>query len=196
MRLFVLFIIAWLLYLPSFANEKGTNDPPAFVTACDQIRHHDCEAAKKTLTQLAEKGHVKSQVLLGMLYQKGAGVKKDLKAAEQWFEKAAVKGEREAQTCLGLHLLNSPEAIKKRHEAKRWLHLAADRGCDRAKEALASLPGSEQIQGAAAKRKLKAQGRLQSTVQGVSDIRTSWKGYGELAKSMDAAANAAANAAN
>lgn len=165
-----------------------------FDKACAQIKQHDCQHARQLLTQLAQKGHAKSEVLLGMMYEKGAGVKQDLKQAEQWFKKAAVQNDAEGQTLLGMLMLKGPNLHKRHDEAVRWLHLAADRGSDKAKKFLDSMPGSDKIQAAWAARQSRVQARRSSVVKGAGDIRTSWKGYSALAQSMDEVVAAAAEA--
>lgn len=49
----------------------------------------------------AEKGVVESQYLLGSMYLKGNGVKKNPKLALKWFEKAAAQNNAMAQLKLG-----------------------------------------------------------------------------------------------
>jgi TPR repeat protein len=46
---------------------------------------------------LAENGHAKAQLQLGILYEMGLGVKKDYQQASKWYQKAAIQGDSEAQ---------------------------------------------------------------------------------------------------
>ena len=63
-----------------FASHKGD-----YVTAFREFR------------SLAEKGHAKAQLYLGIMYEMGLGVKQDYPEAVKWYQKAAIQGDREAQ---------------------------------------------------------------------------------------------------
>ena len=50
----------------------------------------------------AEKGNVRAQAWLGMMYRDGQGVEKNFKEAFKWFRKAADQGNASAQYNLGM----------------------------------------------------------------------------------------------
>ena len=60
----------------------------------------DYATALKKFEPLAESGHVESQHYLGVIYEEGRGVPKDVKAAIKWYLKAAQQGNKEAHTRL------------------------------------------------------------------------------------------------
>jgi len=60
------------------------------------------EKAVKWYKMAAEKGHVSSQLNLGVIYNQGIGVKLDYKEAAKWYQKAAEKGNSKAQLNLGI----------------------------------------------------------------------------------------------
>ncbi|MFN8550711.1 MAG: tetratricopeptide repeat protein [Candidatus Obscuribacterales bacterium] len=183
-----------LIVIIAISSSAQAAEPANFNKACDEIKHHNCQHARELLAQLAAKGDAKSQVLLGMLYEKGAGVKKDAKQAEEWFKKAAAHGELEGQTLLGMLMLKGPDVQKRHDQAVRNLHLAADRGYDKARRSLESMPNGERIESAFAAQQQRAQARHTNTLQGKSNIKESWKGYSALAKAMDEVASSAASA--
>jgi TPR repeat protein len=55
-----------------------------------------------TLTQNADKGDVKAQTMLGILYYSGVGVERNLAKARAFYIKAAARGNAATQTMLGL----------------------------------------------------------------------------------------------
>lgn len=63
-----------------FASHKGD-----YVTAFREFR------------SLAEKGHAKAQLHLGIMYEMGLGVKQDYSEASKWYQQAAIQGDKEAQ---------------------------------------------------------------------------------------------------
>ena len=59
------------------------------------------------LREAAEKGNAEAQFNLGLCYENGEGIQKDLQAAVNWYRQAAEKGNAEAQYYLCL-LYTSP----------------------------------------------------------------------------------------
>jgi TPR repeat protein len=77
---------------------------------------------------LAEKGDPRSQYGMGVLYENGFGVPKDLKLAAAWYLKAAKQGNTDAQYNLGAmyeHGIGMPVNYP---EAARWYRPAAEQG--------------------------------------------------------------------
>jgi TPR repeat protein len=52
--------------------------------------------AAKWYRKAANQGEAKSQFTLGMIYEKGKGVKKDVAEAAKWYGKAAKQGNADA----------------------------------------------------------------------------------------------------
>lgn len=78
--------------------------------------------------KLAEQGHTKSQLNLGMMYRNGLGVPEDDKEAVVWYRKAADKGDADAQYNLGEIYRNEQGALKDEKAAYFWLLLASAQG--------------------------------------------------------------------
>lgn len=115
-----------------------------FAQACTEIKQHDCRCAKDRLLKLANQGHAKAQTLLGLLYEEGVGVDKDLNQARLWYMKAARKGLREAESRLGrLYLSEKAEFMKDKEKAEKWLTRAAEHGEVEAQTKLGTLLMSE-----------------------------------------------------
>ncbi|MBP6103729.1 MAG: sel1 repeat family protein [Gammaproteobacteria bacterium] len=72
--------------------------------------------------------HPGAQFNLGVLYEHGEGVQKDLNAAVQWYEKAAQQNNAKAQYNLGFLLLEGFGISKNPVTGLQWLEKAADQG--------------------------------------------------------------------
>ncbi len=82
---------------------------------------------------LAEQGSADGQVFLGVMYEYGQGVPKDLSEAVAWYRKAAEQGNASGQVSLGVMYLSgqgvSKDAAEKdAAEAVKWFRKAAEQG--------------------------------------------------------------------
>jgi len=88
----------------------------------------DYVQALKEIRPLAEQGDPRSQYAMGVLYENGFAVTKDLPQAAAWYLKAAEQGNTDAQYNLGAmneHGLGMPVNYV---EAARWYRPAAEQG--------------------------------------------------------------------
>ena len=92
------------------------------------FRAKDYARAAKLWQPLAEKGNAIAQYDLGMLYQHGWGVKKDLEAARNWYYKSAMQNNAEAQYNLGLMYETAQGVFRSDLEAFKWWKYAASQG--------------------------------------------------------------------
>lgn len=105
--------------------------PPAFAgfdEAAAAFAAGDYDKALKETRPLAEKGDPRSQYAMGVLYENGFAVTKDLKQAAAWYLKAAKQGNSDAQYNLGAmheHGIGMPVNYS---EAARWYRPAAEQG--------------------------------------------------------------------
>lgn len=76
----------------------------------------------------AKQGHAYAQYSLGVCYEVGAGVEKDLKEAVRLYKLAAEQGIAQAQTELGFCYENGKGVEKEPEEAMHWYKLAAEQG--------------------------------------------------------------------
>jgi hypothetical protein len=110
------------------AEREAKTEPKKFLRACQEIRNGHCARARRYLTPLAQKGHAKSQTLLAMMYETGAGVKKNSQKAAGWYEKAANQGLKQAENNLGHLYLNAEDSVRDPAKAEQWLNRAAEHG--------------------------------------------------------------------
>ncbi|MCB1740098.1 MAG: sel1 repeat family protein [Gammaproteobacteria bacterium] len=75
---------------------------------------------------LADAGNARAQYWLGDMYERGYGVKKDMKKAIDWLKKAAVQGLATAQARLGELYLDGQQAPQDFTAARSWLEKAAN----------------------------------------------------------------------
>ena len=78
--------------------------------------------------QAAERGNVKAQNNLGVMYEKGLGVHQDYTQAMQWYRQSAEQGNAKAQYNLGLMYANGKGARQNLVIAKEWFGKACDNG--------------------------------------------------------------------
>ena len=88
----------WLLFWASPSIALVTK----YQEAVDAYNREDYKAAYKLILPLAKKAVAQAQYNLGVMYEKGKGVKKNLKEAKKWFQFAAEQGIIKAQYKLGL----------------------------------------------------------------------------------------------
>ena len=78
--------------------------------------------------QAAERGNVKAQNNLGVMYEKGLGVHQDYTQAMKWYRKAAEQGAATAQYNLGLLYANDSSNHQDYAQAAEWYRKAAEQG--------------------------------------------------------------------
>ncbi len=88
----------------------------------------DYGAALDAWRPLAEDGHAEAQFGIGLCYENGRSVKRDLTLAAVWYRKAAEQGLDEAQFNLGNLYLNAQGVPQDLVEAVRWFRRAAEQG--------------------------------------------------------------------
>jgi TPR repeat protein len=94
-----------------------------------QLAGQQTKADQKPIEQVkakAEAGDAKSQVELGLRYDKGAGVVKDHTEAAKWYRKAAEQNYAEAQYNLGVGYYKGEGVAKDQAEAVKWYRKAAE----------------------------------------------------------------------
>ncbi|MCP4182552.1 MAG: sel1 repeat family protein [Hyphomicrobiales bacterium] len=76
----------------------------------------------------AKLGDPAAQLLIGVLYEKGLGIKQNRKEAAHWYKFAAENGSKEAQFSYALKLLEGVHVTKDKKTARELLKKAADAG--------------------------------------------------------------------
>ena len=89
----------------------------------------DYQTTFKFLLPLAEQGNAEAQLMLGVMYARGIGVKQDDFEAVKWFRKAAEQGYANAQAILGFSYLLGQSGVQvNKSLAKEWFGKACDNG--------------------------------------------------------------------
>jgi predicted aspartyl protease len=102
------------------------------------VRAGDIRALEQLRT-LAGKGDAIAQFNLGVIYQGGDGVPKDVEVAAQWYRKAAEQGYADAQYNLGW-MYDAGEGMPRNASvAAKWYRKAAEQGNVEAQFSLASM---------------------------------------------------------
>jgi TPR repeat protein len=78
---------------------------------------------------LAEQGDRNAELYLGLTYDLGQDVPRNVTEAARWYRKAAAQGSGSAASNLGVIYFNGDGVPKDDVEAASWFHAAANRGC-------------------------------------------------------------------
>ena len=116
------------------------NSPEGVVqeyVACIQAGQY--EEAVDLFQKAADLGHSEAQLMLGMCYFNGDGIKRDYDEAVKWFRKAADQGNALAQYNLGVCYINGIGVNKDPAEAVKWYRKAAEQGYEPAEKALGKM---------------------------------------------------------
>ncbi len=103
---------------------------------CAYADCHDFVNAMAWHRKAAEQGYVKSQTLVGLMYDYGRGVQRDYAQAVFWYRKAAEQWDKEAQYQLGLMY----EKEKNHSQAIAWYYKAASQSHPDALSKVRQLP--------------------------------------------------------
>ena len=96
-----------------------------FQDGVDAAARGDYETALGHWRPLAEVGHVDAQFNMGLLYDNGAGVSRDLAQAAAWYRRAAEAGDRTAQSYLAEMYARGHGVERNFSEAVEWYRKAA-----------------------------------------------------------------------
>ena len=73
-------------------------------------------------------GNAVAQIMVGVMYYTGIGIKKDYLEAVKWYKLAAEQGNASAQYSLGVMYDNGKDVVPDYAEAMKWYKLAAAQG--------------------------------------------------------------------
>ncbi|MBK5281396.1 MAG: sel1 repeat family protein [Nitrospiraceae bacterium] len=99
-----------------------------FQAGLDAYNRGNYATALREWRPLAEQGDASAQFQIGLLYDNGDGVPRDLASARQWYEKAAAQGEAKAQFYLGMQSAYGEGGPMDLVQAHMWYSLAAGNG--------------------------------------------------------------------
>ena len=81
---------------------------------------------------LAAKGEPRAQYAIGLIYDRGKGVKQNKETAVNWYRKAAEGGLPQAQYSMGMHYAKGEGVPQDLREALTWFQIAETNGHDKA----------------------------------------------------------------
>jgi len=99
----------------------------------------DYKKAAECFRRAAEQGHVNAQYNIGIMYERGNGVKQDYKEALKWYHKAAEQGKAEAQHNIGIMYADGQGVPQDNKKAVKWLRMAVKQGFEPSKRKLESM---------------------------------------------------------
>ncbi len=116
----------------------GCASPIVFADAERAYSAQDYARAMELALPLAEAGNADAQYLVGRMYEKGRGVKKDKAKILTWYRRAAEGGNAKAQYKVGAGYAMGFTGLEQNNEkAKKWIRMSAEQGYDRAQKILA-----------------------------------------------------------
>ena len=92
------------------------------------VKRGDYQAAHEIWLPLAERGNMRAQYNLGVLYDRGLGVPQNFAEAAKWYLAAAEKGHTDAEANLGYAYEQGRGVAQDFGEAAKWYRRAAERG--------------------------------------------------------------------
>ena len=121
-RVLVLFVI---VLGASSAWQESANAAPSIEEAEFAYERGDYTQAARIFTPLAEQGIASAQFYLGLMHEKGRGVRQDHSTALTWFLRAAAQGYAGPQNHLGLMYERGRGVRKDVVRALMWYTVAA-----------------------------------------------------------------------
>ena len=113
----------------SFHSTAWADTPEQqFQQGLEATKRGDYQTAFKLWLPLAEQGDAQAQFNLGLMYDKGQGVKQDDVEAVKWYRKAAEQGNANAQFLLGFSYILGKGVQVNKALAKEWFSKACDNG--------------------------------------------------------------------
>ncbi|HHF6298605.1 TPA: tetratricopeptide repeat protein [Haemophilus influenzae] len=113
----------------SFQSTAWADTPEQqFQQGLTAYEQSDYQTAFKLWLPMAEQGYAQAQGGLGMMYERGLGVKQDDFKAVKWYRKAAEQGHANAQANLG-SAYSAGRGVRQDYiEAVEWFKKAAENG--------------------------------------------------------------------
>ena len=116
----IVFLVALAISTPAFAQSGDA--------ALEAAQQGDFATALSIWRPLAEQGNAAAQFNLGLMYEKGDGVRKDEQEAARWYYKAALQGHVGAQLNLGTMYDEGKGVAEDNRKAAQWYNQAATKG--------------------------------------------------------------------
>ncbi len=111
-----------------------------FKAGAEAALHEEFDTALREWLPLAKAGDERAQYNIGLLYEHGRGVPRDLQEAFKWYQRAAERGAVPAQHNLGTMYASGAAVKRDLVQAYKWFHIAAVAGFELAVDALQKAP--------------------------------------------------------
>jgi TPR repeat protein len=118
------FAMLLLLVCATGANPESIVEADSIEEAEFAYDRGDYTRAARLFSPLAEQGVASAQFYLGLMHEKGQGVRRDHQTALTWFRKAAAQGYAGPQNNLGLMYERGRGIRKDVVRALMWYHIA------------------------------------------------------------------------
>jgi uncharacterized protein len=126
------FIVILLIFFGSSALSFSGQMQDGF----EAYKREDFKESLKFFHHSAEQGDALAQLLLGLMYDEGKGVKKDYIEAVKWYRLSAELGNASAQSNLGLMYAEGQGVLQDYILAYMWFNLASSNGSKNGLEGL------------------------------------------------------------
>jgi len=198
--------------LAAWAHTETKAETEQLEKAGGALKHGQYIECYKGVCRVADRGHSGAQHIVGMLYEKGIGVEKNVDKAVEYYEKAAKQGFAGAQARLGVMYRLGDGVAKDPKLAEKWLKKAARQDVAEAQYHLAQMylhgettsPNvdaalkwlrrsadqgfDKAVQAAASLPEVKPITKSSKEgltyEQGATNLRQSWQGYADITKSL------------
>ena len=124
---------------PPNDSRRSADAERRFQAGLEALDKSDHAAAFAAWKPLAEQGDAQVQVIIGSMYEQGAGVRADLRAAAKCYRAAAEQGYADGQHNLAVMYERGEGVSRSPDEALKWYHLAAEQGHVGSQSALGSM---------------------------------------------------------
>ena len=115
--------------LEEIAQEKEREQQTAVLQQAEKhINNKEFEQGVALFRELAEKGNAIARRNMGICYNNGIGVEKDLQEAFKWFKLAAEQGDDISQFCLGVCYSRGEGTKRDELKADEWIRKSAEQG--------------------------------------------------------------------
>lgn len=113
--------------------------------AQEAVTKHNYRTAFVRFNKLAKRGQPAAQHVVGLMYERGIGVSKNMRKAVAWYQKSAKQDFADAQSKLGhMYLAGNEVVVQDFDQAHNWLAKAAEKGVPEAQFSLGAMHANGQ----------------------------------------------------
>lgn len=156
--------------ISTFTHEQQSDSSQVLQEADQAFERGDFDRVHQLLAPLAEAGHPRAQNGMGVLFDRGMGVPKDIGTAATWYQRSAEQGYAKAQFNLGV-MYGRGEGVPLDLElSAKWYRLAAEQDHAYAQHNLAQM----YLSGVGVERDLSAAFKWESSAARLGDFNAQY----------------------